>query len=122
MALPDGLGDLQIRAYLASVIGAFRGPFGRRGAAQFTGVGQSAVLVTNGTRDGVLSVSVSRSDVGGPTVAVIFAQQNVGGTNDFTANFLPTSTFRFVLYPGDILSMTQVGVGTMQLVVGQETY
>lgn len=122
MQLPDGIGDLQIRAYFASVIGGFRSAFGKRGAAQLSGPGTSQQLVSNGTRDKVLSISVSRSDLAGGTVAATFSQHSLAGTSDFPVNFTVNSVFRFVLYPDDFLTITQTGAGAMNLVTGQEAY
>jgi hypothetical protein len=117
------LGEKELRAYFAAVIGTFRAPFGVRKTQRFTSAGESFQLVQNSTRNKVLSVFVSRRD-GGVAVPVTFSSQTQAGTSDFAASFAAVSVFRFVLYPDDSISMTLDGIGVspVELVVGHEPY
>ncbi len=116
--------DLEIRMYFASVVGAFRGPFGKRGAAANMSVGQSKVLAQNGTKDHAMSVTVTRSDLAGAVAGVIFTQNTDGSAsnNDFPVAFAGFSLQRFVLKPGDTLSVQMVSGGPANFVVGQESW
>lgn len=124
MDLPKGLDDIAVRAYFAAVVGAFRAPFGNRAFLKFNGVGESRQLVQNATRDKVLAVTVSRSDLLAGAVNVIFSQQVGGGSNDFSASFGATNVFRFVLKPEESVSM-QITPGALtaaNITVGSEAW
>jgi len=124
MELPDGLGEKEIRAYFAAVVGTFRGPYGTRSNQRYGTPGESFQLVSNSTRNKVLSVFVSRNDGAPQTLSVTFSGAPIAGTSDFAASFATNSIVRFILYPGDILSMTlnEVPVVPLKLVIGQEPY
>jgi len=122
MARESILSDTDIRAYVAAVVGAVRAPFGRRGGTGPLAAGQTKVLANNGTKERVLSVTVSRSDFGAPSANVIFTQSDgSASTNDFPVAFTAILVQRFVLRPGEILSV-QVVSGAPVFVVGQETF
>lgn len=119
-----GLDPLRLRAYFATVVGQARAPFGKRTSVGLVAAGEPVQLVSNSTRDRVLFVTVSRSDLAITTVAVIFSQQSTGGAfNDFVAPFTPLGLFRFVLYPGESLAVQGTGAFTpIDLAVGSESY
>jgi hypothetical protein len=112
--------DVLAREYFASVIGPFRAPFGVRGAVALQ-PGASAQVARNTTRDRVLFITVSRSDVGGG-VPLIFTRNDQGSTNDFQIVFGAATVLRFVLRPDESLTITNVGAITPALVIGQETF
>jgi hypothetical protein len=115
------ISDLQLRAYFAAVIGPTRAPYGQKQSFDYA-AGDLKRLVQNTTRDRVLRVLVSRSDItGGVTTAASFTQ-NVDGTgsSDFSVSFLTTSSFPFVLFPGETLSLSCVGAA--KIVLAQEPY
>ncbi len=116
--------DVELRAYFASVVGQFRGPYGKRGGTGVLLAGQSKGLANNTTKDRVLSVTVTRSDLGGVLANVIFSQNQSGGAsnNDFPVAFGVDSRERFVLNPGDQLSVQITSGGPATFVVGQETH
>lgn len=122
MERPPLFSDEELRAYFAAVVGAFRAPFGMRGGGVL-GVGQSLKLAANGTKNRVISVTVTRSDVGGAATTVIFSQNQAGGAsnNDYVVTFAGTGKERFILKPGDQLSAQNTGAANAVLVVGQET-
>lgn len=114
---------LRVRAYFATVIGTARAPFGQRRAFPLAVPDQPIQLANNSTRDKVLFVSVSRSTFVG-TPAAIFSQQSSASANDFVVSLLPLVVFRFVLYPGESLSIQGVAAGFVPTVlsVGTESY
>jgi hypothetical protein len=116
--------DEELRAYFASVVGQFRAPFGKRGGTGPLTTGQSRLLSQNTTKTRVFSVTVTRSDVGGAATAVIFSQNQSGAAsnNDYGVNFTGVTKERFILNPGDQLSVQIVGVAPATFVVGQETF
>lgn len=118
------ISDLTLRAYFASVIGGFRQVYGQRRNFLFpAGSVTTQQLVENSTKDRVLSVFVSRSDVTGAATPATFTQNNNGaGTNDFSILFTALSQQRFVLYPGDTLALQSAGTNAMNVVVQQEGY
>jgi len=121
---PDGLGEKELRAYFASVIGTFRAPFGVRSTYQYTPQKQTQQIERNTTADKVLSVFVSRNDLIG-AVPATFSQQSGPATTDFAVTFDGASIFRFLLYPSESLSLTipNLGPGVLvRVVVGVETY
>jgi hypothetical protein len=123
VGLPDGLGERELRAYFAAVIGTFRAAFGTRRTQAFQQQGQSFQLIQNSTRNKVLSVFISRNDLAG-LVSATFSQQTIAGSSDFSVSFAQTSIFRFILYPDDALAMTldSAPVGTMNVVIASEPY
>lgn len=116
--------DVELRAYFASVVGQFRAPFGKRGGTGAVIPGQSRLLAQNATKNRVLSVTVTRSDLAGPAANVIFSQNQAGAAsnNDFPVQFGADGRERFVLNPGDQLSVQVISGGPATFVVGQETY
>jgi hypothetical protein len=123
VGLPDGLGERELRAYFAAVIGTFRAAFGTRRNQKFAQAGESFQLIQNGSRNKVLSVFVSRNDTAG-VVSATFSQQAIAGTSDFSVSFAQTSVFRFLLYPDDALAMTldSAPAGTLNIVIASEPY
>lgn len=120
---PSLFTDIELRAYFASVVGQFRAPFGKRGGTGTLNAGASRTLAQNSTKNRVLSVTVSRSDFGGAVANVIFSQNQAGAAsnNDFPVVFGADTRERFVLNPGDQLSVQVVSGGPATFVVGQET-
>jgi len=116
--------DVELRAYFASVVGQFRAPFGKRSGTSPLGVGQSRTLAQNSTKERVMSVTVTRSDLAGPATNVIFSQNQAGAAsaNDFPVQFNANARERFVLNPGDQLSVQVTAGGPATFVVGQETF
>lgn len=125
MGLPDGLDEVSLRAYFASVIGVFRAPFGARRNQTFTVPGQLRQIASNDTPNRVLSVFVSRNDAAG-NLAVTFSQGAGGAaTTDFAVAFAATSIFRFILKPSERLSMTLTDPAVpspMTIVIAEESY
>jgi hypothetical protein len=120
-----GIDSLRLRAYFATIVGQARAPFGQRKSFSLAAVGDPLQLAQNSTRDKILFVTVSRSDLSIATVAVIFSQQSSGGSlNDFVAPFVPLGIFRFVLYPGESLAVQGAGgaFSAIDLSVGTESY
>lgn len=116
--------DLRIRAYIASVIGGTRAPYGQKKFHPFV-AGQTQLLVENSTRDKVVRVTVSRSaaDILAAGVAVVatFTQTNgSASSSDFAVFFAAANSFPFILYPGESLSLQMAAAA--QVVTAQETY
>ena len=126
MAREDAIADLQIRAYFAAVIAPTRIIYGDRRGAKFVGsVGESVELAQNATKNKVLSVFISRSDLGGGVATGIFTK-NVNGAskNDLPSFFSAADRITFVLYPGESVAftLTAVLIGGAQFVIGTEQY
>jgi len=125
----DRIDDSTVRLYLAAVIGPLRGVFGAR--KSFTlGAGEDVHLASNTTRDRALLVTVTRSDTNNlGTVALVRFSQQVGqtSTNDFTRSFAAGEVQRFVLKPGEDLTIGVAAVtgpppNQANFVVGLETF
>ncbi len=114
---------LRLRAYFATVIGTARAPFGQRRAFLLDVPDKPIQLAENSTRDKVLFVTVSRSTFVGTPFAT-FSQQSSASANDFVVSMLPLAVFRFVLYPGESLSIQGIAAGFAATVlsVGTESY
>lgn len=125
----DRIDDVTVRLYLAAVIGPSRGVFGSR-QSYLLNAGQEQHLATNNTSDRALLVTVSRADTNQlGTVALVRLSQQVGqtSTNDLTRSFAPGEVHRFVLKPGEDLTLrvaTVTGPPPNQatFVVAQETF
>ena len=115
--------DVELRAYFASVVGQFRAPFGKRGGTGPMTIGQSKLLAQNTTKNRVLSVTVTRGDTGA-VADVIFSQNQAGAAsnNDFFVTFGADGRERFILNPGDQLSVQVISGAPPTFVVGQETF
>ncbi len=116
--------DLLVRAYFASVIGPSRAPFGRKASFAYPlGRVVNQQLALNSTRDRVLYVTVTRSDVAGAATIVTFSQSTGDAASvDFSTAFAGASIHRFTLFPDDSLSMQNDGTGAINVVVAQETW
>lgn len=116
--------DIELRMYFAAVVGAVRGPFGKRGGTGPLNIGQSRLLAQNATKNRALSVTVTRSDLGGVLTNVIFSQSSDGGAsnNDFPVAFPGSGLQRFVLKPGDSVMVQVTGGGPATFTVGQESW
>jgi hypothetical protein len=116
--------DVEVRAYLATIIGVTRGPFGQRNQATLV-VGASTEIARNTTRDRVLHVTVTRSNIAQNVAAatVTFSQADQVSTNDFERVFGAADVFRFVLKPSESLSMLLTGsAGSVPFSFGIDTF
>lgn len=116
-----GEDGVQLRQYLATVIGPLRAPFGRRTNVPVA-IGATARLAMNSTTSNVIFVTVSRSDVLLGQAQVIFSNSDTPSTSDFVTLLTGAGVFRFTLRPGEQLSVLNQSALNLPLVVGQETF
>lgn len=129
----DRLDDLTVRLYLASIIGPSRAPFGTRKQATLR-AGQTTEIASNSTHDRAVHVTVTRADqvfVGNAVASVVFTQYSEASANDFPTLFPSAggpgiSIYRFVLKPGDSLSLfmpaTSIANAAIPFVFALETF
>jgi hypothetical protein len=126
ISLLTGRGLLDIRAWIASVVGPSRLPMGSKSSYLLEATKDGVMIATNiGVADAVVLVGVaaeSGQDAAG--VAGLLGTDGQMGTNSWPVQFLPYSNIYpqvALLLPGDQLFAKSVG-GDVRIIVSQVTF
>jgi len=123
--IDPGAGNLDVRAYMAAVMGPQRAAFGNKSAKALQ-EGQPTQLGVNSGNSGqvaYMAVTLSPLDAGGPRLAIIDGQSQPGGSSipvvfDRTLASAAGIGYAAILLPGDELYAQSIpGQGTFAVVV-----
>lgn len=125
--IEPGTGNLDVRAYIAALLGPQRAAFGTKSFRTLS-EGAGIRLGSNspaGKQVSFIAVTLGGSDVGGPRIAIFDGQSALGASsipaslNRTLGSFAGTG-FSSVLLPGDELyAQSAPGEGTFNIVVSQ---
>jgi|GEM_PF-3913460 len=125
--IEHGTGNLDVRAYIAALLGPQRAAFGNKGTRQLI-EGQPTRLATNapaGRQVSFIAVTLLAADAGGPRIVMFDGESNLGSnslpvTLDRTLGSYAGVGFTSVLLPGDeVYAQPAPGQGAFSILVSQ---